>query len=104
MRISALIFILTALLGLATHAESQGAASGYLSNVEAERNERYYEVYLFVPQSSKETSLRDMIFNPLTKEFKIKYREAFGDMDLTSITSRANEMGGTSANPLILQQ
>lgn len=86
--------------------KAQGATSpyaGYTNDVQSEKSQRFYEVYLLAPQRAKEPSLQDMIFNPLTKEFKEKYREKFGELDTGSISSRTSAMGGTTENPKALQ-
>ena len=53
-------------------ASAQGPSSGYISDVAAEKAEKFNEVYLFIP-AKKETSLQELIFSPLSKEFKEKY-------------------------------
>lgn len=58
---------------------------GYVSDVEGEKSERYVEVYLYAPQLQKEKTLHEMIFSPLTKEFRSRYEEKFGKLDPDSI-------------------
>lgn len=77
---------------------------GYVSNVTAEKSQRFYEVYLFVPNPSEGPSLKEMIFSPLTKEFKAKYREKFGQLDTDSIVYRSPSIGGSQATPAAIQQ
>ncbi len=110
MRVSVSVFILTACLGvftaLSSVAASRAVASsdGYISDVQAERNERFYEVYLFVPHIQKQQSLQEIIFNPLTVEFKTKYKEQFGEMDTDSIAYRSQAIGGITENPQIVEE
>jgi hypothetical protein len=104
MRPFALLFLLTAVLAFFKAPAWAAATPGYLSDVTAERNERFYEVYLFLPHMQKEPSLQEMIFNPLTKEFQTKYREAFGEMDTDSINYRSQALGGTKENPQAILQ
>ena len=63
---------------------AQIAPAGYTDNVEHERAQRFYEVYLFAP-SPPETNLQNAIFNPLTKEFQRRYIEKFGVVDSDSL-------------------
>lgn len=77
---------------------------GYVSNVAAEKSQRFYEVYLFVSPPSKEPSLSEFIFNPLSKEFREKYREKFGNLDTESMAYRSPSLGGYQSTPLALQQ
>lgn len=58
---------------------------GYVVDVEAEKNEKYTEVFLAAPTPSKEETLQSKIFSPLSKEFKQKYYERFGQLDTASI-------------------
>ncbi len=104
MRFSSLFFLLTAVLSFFKAPVWAATNDGYISNIEAERNERFYEVYLFIPNLRKEPSLQDMIFSPLTKEFKEKYRLTFGEIDTASISSRTQSMGGINVNPVVVEQ
>ncbi len=61
-------------------AYAYGTSSDYISDVAAEKAEKFAEVFLFIPPH-KEKSLQELIFNPLSKEFKEKYLEKFGDVD-----------------------
>lgn len=101
---SFLLFSLSFLFCAGSAAAPKAVPSGYVSNVSAEKSLRFYEVYLFVPQSTKEKSLQELIFSPLTKEFKEKYREKFGDLDTESIVYRSSAMGGTTEAPFVLEQ
>lgn len=71
------------LLPLSVRAEKSPYV-GYVSDVKAERTQRFQEVYMYIP-ASRERSLQEEIFNPLSKEFKDKYREKFGQTDTESI-------------------
>jgi hypothetical protein len=57
---------------------------GYTNDVEAEKAERFYEVYLFAPPPPQ-TNLKDQIFSPLTKEFQNRYVEKFGVIDTDAL-------------------
>lgn len=81
-----------------------GLQPGYVADVAAEKSQRFYEVYLFVPNPSQGPSLKEMIFSPLTAEFKNKYREKFGQMDSDSIVYRSLGVGGSQETPLSLEQ
>jgi hypothetical protein len=97
-------FILTACLVIFTSLSNAAQKDGYISDVQAERNERYYEVYLFVPHIQKQQTLQEYIFSPLTVEFKTKYKENFGEMDTDSIAFRAQSIGGITENPQIIEE
>ncbi len=59
---------------------------GYLTDVKNEREQRFYEVFIFATPPSKPTLLSDLIFNAqLSKQFKDKYREKFGQIDTSTI-------------------
>ena len=78
-----LLILVTLVLSI----EAQGASmpyQGYVSDVGAEKSQRFQEVYMYAP-SIQEKSLQEEIFNPLSKEFKEKYREKFGQTDTESI-------------------
>lgn len=60
--------------------------NGYTYDVQSEKDERFYEIFLFIRPPSKQTDLKEVIFNrELSKEFKDKYREKFGQLDSESI-------------------
>jgi hypothetical protein len=60
---------------------------GYVQNVQAEKQEKYYEIFLFAePPPKPLVSLQDKIFSAeLTKEFRRKYIEQFGTVDTDSL-------------------
>ena len=59
---------------------------GYIKDVQAEKQERYYEIYLFLVTAPQQSRLQDTIFNPeLSKEFRLKYQDKFGQIDTDSI-------------------
>lgn len=74
-------------------------AHGYVSDITKERSERYKEVFLFVRPNAPKQPLVDSIFNPqLSKEFRDKYREKFGQLDTESIVYQSGAR--SSADPL----
>ncbi len=104
MRISSLCHLLVFLfLGLSAPAGAHWTP-GYISDVQSEKTERFYEIYLLAPNRQSGPSLRDIIFNPLSREFKEKYRDKFGDLDTSSISYRNSTWGGTSLNPKTLEE
>ena len=59
---------------------------GYVADVQLEKNESFYEIFLFQEPPPKVTPLRDVIFNPeLSREFREKYRDKFGSVDTDSL-------------------
>lgn len=102
MRVFSLLCLLAFVLGW-TKAQGEALPNGYVSDVSAEKSQKFYEVYLFVSHP-KEPSLHDMIFNPLTKEFKEKYREKFGTLDTESLAFRSSTMGGTNQYPYMVEE
>ena len=83
--LSALLLLLS-ILGSSEITHAVGSPyPGYIDNVEKEKSERFVEIYLYSPPTHREQSLQEMIFNPLTTEFKQKYREKFGQLDSESI-------------------
>lgn len=59
---------------------------GYTQDVYQEKSEHYSEVKIFVAIPQKNTQLQEEIFNKkLSKEFKEKYREKFGNIDTDGI-------------------
>ncbi len=78
------LFLLLSLGFTQAFGSLETASPGYVSNVAAEKAERFYEVYLFA-SNPKSRSLQDMIFSPLSKEFKERYLEKFGGVDSESI-------------------
>jgi len=103
MRFCLLLCLITLFAGW-TKAQGKALPTGYLSNVTAEKSQRFYEIYLFVHTQPKEKSLHEMIFSPVTKEFKEKYREKFGNLDTDSISYRSSTMGGTTEYPHIVEE
>lgn len=60
--------------------------SGYISDVRAEREQQFYEIFLIAPSLPAQTPTQEVIFNKqLSTEFKDKYRERFGQLDTESI-------------------
>jgi hypothetical protein len=57
---------------------------GYTNDVEQEKAQRFYEVYLFAAPPA-EKNLKDAIFSPLTKEFQNRYIEKFGVVDTDAL-------------------
>ena len=85
-------------LGFSQAFGSVGSHSqGYVSDVAGEKAERFYEVYLFVP-NPKSRTLQDIIFSPLTQEFKIRYLEKFGSVDTESIVYRSGNFSEFDQN------
>ena len=76
---------------------AQIAPAGYTDNVEHERAQRFYEVYLFAP-SPPETNLQNAIFNPLTKEFQRRYIEKFGVVDSDSLNYKPMSYSSFDSN------
>jgi len=79
----AFLILWLSFLPLSASAEKSPYA-GYVSDVQAERSQRFQELYMYMPVS-RERSLQDEIFNPLSREFKDRYRERFGQTDTESI-------------------
>lgn len=77
--------MLSSVLGVGESSYASTSPYGYTDDVETEKNERYVEIYLYSPPTQTEQSLQELIFNPLTTEFKQKYREKFGQLDTESI-------------------
>jgi hypothetical protein len=90
MRTLSVLIILGLCLGFSQAFSSVGASLGYVSDVSAEKAERFYEVYLFVP-TNKGRSLQEMIFSPLSREFKEKYLEKFGEVDTESVVYHSHD-------------
>lgn len=79
------------LLLLAAPVRAEMVRSGYIQDVQAEKAERYYEVYLASPAvNTNTTDIRGKIFNPqLTNEFRARYVERFGYIDNSSLNFAA---------------
>lgn len=59
---------------------------GYTQDIEQEKSEHFAEVKLWQGATTKQVDLQEAIFNTkLSKEFKEKYREKFGNIDTESI-------------------
>lgn len=101
-------FLFCYLLGIVLGCfQAQGASSpyqGYTTDVKGEKSQRFYEIYLLAPQKTNEMTLQELIFSPLTKEFKEKYRDKFGEIDTASINYRNSSQGGTTENPKTIQE
>ncbi|MFN7453217.1 MAG: hypothetical protein ACK5RO_01020 [Pseudobdellovibrionaceae bacterium] len=69
------------------------AWSGYTQDIQKEKADRFYEVYLFSYRPAPERNLHQQIFSPLTSEFKLKYREVFGQVDAESISYQPANFG-----------
>ncbi len=102
-----LFFILTSLGAFAVEAAtgvSPGTATlasdgSYLTDVQGERQQRFYEIFLFAEPPPKVRPLHALIFNSqLSKEFKEKYREKFGQADTESISYQRTDYSRLEAN------
>ncbi|MCE3009832.1 MAG: hypothetical protein LW875_04380 [Proteobacteria bacterium] len=82
----------TLMLGSMAFAQSRDW-EGYTQDVSAERSQRFYEIYLFSYRPAQAADLSQKIFNPLTSEFKLKYRETFGQVDAESISYQPANFG-----------
>lgn len=78
-------------------------SSGYTNNIQEEKNQHFYEIFLFSYPNLEKKNLRDLIFNAdLSREFKQKYIEKFGTVDMEALTyrdSRYAEMWDTRVDP-----
>lgn len=81
-----------------------GNHPGYVSDVASEKDESFREVYLYTPAPSRDATLHEIIFNPLTREFKESYRSRFGDLDTSSISYRSAVLGGTNQTPKVQEE
>lgn len=80
---------------------------GYTQDVEQERKRKFMEVYLFLEPTPRKANVSDAIWNPqLSKEFKEKYRETFGQADLDALAYQTGRFiqQGHSANNYELQE
>lgn len=77
-----------------------GAASGdYVFDVRKERQERFYEIFLFVQPPPQERPLSEYIFNAeLSREFRTTYRDRFGQLDTESIAYQRTDFSRLEAN------
>jgi hypothetical protein len=76
-------FFLT--LGILTEAFAASVPVGYVSDVAQEKRQKYREIYIFSSRPQQEPSLQEMIFDPLAKEFRERYREKFNQVDTESL-------------------
>lgn len=83
--LSILVIFLSVVTGISAFA-SPVLVNGYVDDVSKERNERFIEVYLLAAPPIREANLQQQIFNAkLSKEFRDRYQEKFGQMDTDSI-------------------
>lgn len=86
------IFALLIFTLLSTLAAAASVTTGYVQDVQKEKDEKFYEVFLFAEPAVKEKPLSEIIFNQaLSKEFKNRYRERFGTIDTESIAYQRND-------------
>lgn len=72
-------------------APSSSSTDGYVADVRLEKQQKFYEVYLSPPQGEISVDYRSVIFNAqLTAEFKQRYREQFGYIDVEGMAFAAN--------------
>jgi hypothetical protein len=83
--------LLVVLIGL--NAVAATVPDGYVTNVAQEKRQKYREIYIFQSGFRQEKSLQELIFNPLAKEFKDKYREKFGQVDTESLVYKRFDFG-----------
>lgn len=77
------------LLGTAAHAQ---VVNGYTQDVDSEREQDYYEIYLVPPHREYVSDYRGLVFNhQLTTEFRQRYVERFGYIDNNSVNYTANQ-------------
>jgi hypothetical protein len=76
------------------------AHSGYTQDISQEREEQFQEIFLFVEAPPQRRDLSQKIFNPkLSREFKEKYRDQFGDIDSDSfVYKKARYQLGSELN------
>jgi len=75
-----------ALFVMMTGTPAGAVPHGYVQDVEKERQERFYEIFLFAQPPPREKPLSEVIFNAeLSNEFKLRYRQRFGQLDTESI-------------------
>lgn len=81
---------------------AQGASlekQGYLLDVKSEREQRFYEIYIFAAPPAKPPLLSEVIFNArLSKEFRDKYREKFGQIDTSTIIYQPTKFSALDEN------
>lgn len=65
---------------------------GYVTDTRSERDERFYEIFLFAEPPPSQKPLSDVIFNvELSREFKERYRSEFGAVDTESLNYQHND-------------
>lgn len=75
---------------------------GYVSDVNAERSQKFHEIYIFSTPPPKEKNLHEAIFNQkLSKEFRQKYLDKFGQVDTESIMYQKNNFNTIDSNGTI---
>lgn len=74
--------------------------SGYIQDIQAEKEEQYYEVYMSPPSVSMEAAdLRAKIFNTtLTTEFRDRWEQRFGYIDTASMNFAAERFTNVTEN------
>lgn len=80
---------------------------GYTQDVEKERQTKFMEIYLFLQPAPPKSDLSKAIWNSeLSKEFKTKYREKFGQADLDALAYQTGRFiqQGHSGNNYELQE
>jgi len=71
---------------------------GYVNDIQKERQEKFREIFLYIRKPEPQKRLVDAIFNvQLSREFREKYREKFGQLDTESIIYQRASV--TSADP-----
>jgi hypothetical protein len=101
------ILVLLTLLGCTLNGRGALAAAGhpgYVVDVVSEKSQNFREVYLYTPAPRRDATLHELIFNPLTQEFRESYRSRFGELDTSSINYRSAAMGGTNQTPNMIEQ
>ena len=84
---------------------AESSFSGYITDVQTEREQRFYEIYIFTTPPPAKANLKDTIFNPqLSKEFRDKYRETFGQVDTDSIVYQHSDFNALDQNRGVVQQ
>jgi hypothetical protein len=77
---------------------------GYTNNVKHEKSQNFREIFIYSYVPDKKNKLLEVIFNPqLSKEFKDRYREKFGELDTESLiylNSRTKFIEAPSRVPL----
>lgn len=80
-------------MGFESQAKTRAAdgRQGYTQDIESERRQEYYEIYLIPPYRETTADYRGVVFNhQLTTEFRQRYVEKFGYIDTASLNYSAN--------------